>query len=110
MSCSIFLRNAIDTLFLGFYPCKNTLFLRDKQAKTILFLRFGTSKTTLFLKLGQQPSCLGKQQPSCLGKDKKVLLHPVIGLAEWLAVAVAPYTIRLADAASDDHVDLYFTG
>ena len=102
MSCSIFLRNAIDTLFLGFYPCKNTLFLRNKQAQTILFLRFGTSKTTLFLKLGQQPSCLGK--------DKKVLLHPVIGLAEWLAVAVAPYTIRLADAASDDHVDLYFTG
>gem|GEM_PF-4200085 len=22
MSCSIFLLNAIDTLFLGFYPCK----------------------------------------------------------------------------------------
>ena len=34
----------------------------------------------------------------------------MVGLAEGLAVTVAPHAVWLTDAAGDDHVDLYLTG
>ena len=38
------------TLFLDFYPCRNTLFLRISSSETALFLQNQGPKTTLFLR------------------------------------------------------------